>query len=120
MVLDLDSDLAQFRDGRTAAEGYIPSVVAFTAEESVVEGVLDVTRGDTLRVYYGGSGEPDIAESDPDSPEGYGQFAEGPAARVRAPALERHRRDRGAVRLRGAARARARRLMAGRAVRRGD
>ena len=79
VVLDLDGDLAQFRDGRTAAEGYIPpSVVAFTAEESVVEGVLDVTRGDTLRVYYtSGSGEPDIAESDPDSPEGYGQFAEG-------------------------------------------
>ena len=79
VVLDLDGDLAQFRDGPTAAEGYVPpSVVAFTAEESIVEGILDVTRGEVLHVYFtSGSGEPDIAEADPDSPEGYGQFAEG-------------------------------------------
>ncbi|MEC7233139.1 MAG: Gldg family protein [Planctomycetota bacterium] len=79
VVLDLDGDLAQFREGRTAVEGYIPpSVVAFTAEESLVEGILDVTRGDVLRVYFtSGSGEPDLSEADAESPEGYGQFAAG-------------------------------------------
>lgn len=79
VVLDLDGDLAQFREGRNAVEGYVPpSVVAFTAEESIVEGILDVTRGDVLRVYFtSGSGEPDLAQADAESPEGYGQFAVG-------------------------------------------
>lgn len=79
VVLDLDGDLAQFREGRTAAEGYVPpSVVAFTAEESLVEGILDVTRGEVLRVYFtSGSGEVDLAQADAESPEGFGQFAEG-------------------------------------------
>lgn len=79
VVLDLDGDLAQFREGRNAAQGYVPpSVVAFTAEESLVEGVLDVTRGSTLRIYYtSGSGEPELVGADPEAPEGYGLFAQG-------------------------------------------
>lgn len=79
VVLDLDGDLAQFREGRNAVEGYVPpSVVAFTAEESIVEGILDVTRGEVLNVYFtSGSGEPDLVEADAESPEGYGQFADG-------------------------------------------
>ena len=79
VVLDLDGDLAQFREGRNAVEGYVPpSVVAFAAEESIVEGILDVTRGEVLNVYFtSGGGEPDLVEADAESPEGYGQFADG-------------------------------------------
>lgn len=78
-VVDLDGGLAQFRPGRQAPEGYVPpSVVAFTAEESLVEAILDVTRGDVLRVYYTfGHGEPDLAHADAERPDGYGVFTAG-------------------------------------------
>lgn len=72
----LSGDLAQFQEGRNAQNGYIPpSIIAFTAEEAVVEGILDVTRGDELNAYFtSGSGEPVDLESE--EPEGLGLVAE--------------------------------------------
>lgn len=79
VVVDMDGGLAQFRDGRAAPEGYVPpSVIAFTAEESIVEAFLDVTRGDTLRIYAtSGHGEPTLSAEDIEVPEGFGIFTAG-------------------------------------------
>lgn len=74
--LRMSGDLAQFQEGREAPTGYVPPViVAFTAEEALVEAILDVTRGDSLRAYFTtGSGEPDIENTM--DPFGAGLFAE--------------------------------------------
>lgn len=64
--LPLVGKLAQFDGGRVAQEGYIPPrVIAFNAEESIAEAVLDVTRGEKLHAYFTfGFGEPDALEVD--------------------------------------------------------
>ena len=74
--LRMSGDLAQFQEGREAQNGYIPPViVAFTAEEALVEAILDVTRGESLRAYFTiGSGEPDLENTT--DPFGVGLFAE--------------------------------------------
>ena len=74
--LRLDGDLAQINPGRPTEVGYVPPTVgAFTAEEAIVEGVLDVTRGGALTaVFTTGAGEPRI--DDVDDARAIGRFAE--------------------------------------------
>ena len=74
--LRMSGDLAQFQEGREAQTGYVPPViVAFTAEEALVEAILDVTRGESLRAYFTtGSGEPDLENTT--DPFGAGLFAD--------------------------------------------
>jgi len=74
--LRLDGDLAQINPGRPTEVGYVPPTVgAFTAEEAIVEGILDVTQGGALTaVFTAGAGEPRI--DDVEDAHGIGLFAE--------------------------------------------
>ncbi len=75
--LRIDGGLAQVQAGRRTEQGFIPpAIIAFTAEEAIVEAILDVTRGDELlAVFTQGHGEPNIEELDADAPEGIGLVA---------------------------------------------
>ncbi|MEZ6013749.1 MAG: GldG family protein [Planctomycetota bacterium] len=56
--------LAQVNIGNPA-RGLAPSVAAFTAEEAIVEALLDVTRGDRLDAYFTfGFGELDVKDDE--------------------------------------------------------
>jgi len=56
--------LAQVNRG-DPARGIAPSIAAFTAEEAIVEAILDVTRGDRLHAYFTfGYGEVDVKDSE--------------------------------------------------------
>lgn len=75
--LRIDGGLAQIQAGRRSEAGFVPpAIIAFTAEEGIVEAILDVTRGEELlALFTQGHGEPSIDDGDVESPEGIGIIA---------------------------------------------
>jgi len=65
-VLLLVGQLAQFDPGRPREAGFVPaSILSYDAEEALVQGILGVTSGDTLKVYFSaGHGERDLYDLD--------------------------------------------------------
>ncbi|MEM6675953.1 MAG: GldG family protein [Planctomycetota bacterium] len=64
--LSLVGDLALIDLGNPVPNQYVPPrVVQFSAEQAIIEAVLDVTSGETLHAYFTfGYGEPDPLEND--------------------------------------------------------